>query len=161
MPPRRLNPNLVKLHRTYAVSELADRLEVHKNTVRQWQRDGLRPIDGGRPVLFHGRIVRAFLSERNASRRRPCPPGTLYCVRCREPRSPGGGMADYLPITPLSGNLRAICEACGTLMHRRTRASAIAAVLPGIDVRLGEAPERLSGKPAPSPNSDSGNRGAP
>ena len=80
MPSRRLNPNLVKLHRTYAVAELADRLAVHKNTVRQWQRDGLRPIDGGRPILFQGGAVRAFISERNASRKRPCPAGTLYCV---------------------------------------------------------------------------------
>ena len=161
MPVRRLNPNLVKLHRSYAVGELADRLGVHKNTVRQWQRDGLAPIDGGRPVLFQGRTVRAFLGARNASRKRPCPPGTLYCVRCREPRAPGGGMVDFIPITPLSGNLRAICADCGTLMHRRARASAVAAVLPGIEVQIAEAFGRLMGKPAPSPNSDFGNRGAP
>ena len=41
MASRRLNPNLVKLHRSYTAGELAQRFEVHKNTVRNWQRDGL------------------------------------------------------------------------------------------------------------------------
>lgn len=36
-----LNPNRVKLHRAYAAREPADLPDVHKNTVRQWQRDGL------------------------------------------------------------------------------------------------------------------------
>lgn len=104
---------------------------------------------------------RAAAFERNASRKRPCPTGTLYCVRCRKPRVPGGGMADYLPITSRSGNLHAIYETCGTLMHRRTRAAEVAMIPPGIDVRMGEASGRLIGKSASSPDCDSGNRGAP
>ena len=51
MAARRVNPHVVKLHRSYSVPELATRLAVHKNTVRQWQRDGLAPIDASRPVL--------------------------------------------------------------------------------------------------------------
>ena len=74
MAARRVNPNSVKLLRTYSVSDLATRLAVHKNTVRHWQQEGLLPIDGNRPVLFHGAAIRAFLSKRNASRKRPCPP---------------------------------------------------------------------------------------
>ena len=74
MAARRVNPSTVKLNRTYSVGDLATRLAVHKNTVRQWQQEGLLPIDGDRPVLFHGSTIRAFLSKRNASRKRPCPP---------------------------------------------------------------------------------------
>ena len=46
MPARRVNPYRVKLHRDYALQELAECLGVHKNTVRRWQDDGLNAIDG-------------------------------------------------------------------------------------------------------------------
>ena len=118
MPARRINPNLVKIHRSYTVGELADRLGVHKNTVRNWQREGLKPIDDGRPILFQGAASRLPQAQ-NAARKIPCGPGRFYCFRCREPRPPAGEMVDFLPLTPRSGNLRALCESCGTLMHRR------------------------------------------
>jgi hypothetical protein len=153
--PRRLNPNLVKRHRTYTAGELATRLGVHKNTVRHWHRDGLRPIDEGRPALFHGEMVRAFLAQRNGSRKRPCPPGAFYCFRCREPRRPALGMVDYIEARQGTGNLRALCETCGTVMHRRARRSTLSVAMPGIEVQITEAASRLSGRPDPSLNGDS------
>lgn len=155
MAARRINPNAVKLHRAYSVGELATRLGVHKNTVRQWQRDGLQSIDGNRPTLFQGATVRAFLSKRNASRKRPCPPGTLYCFRCRMPRPPALGMVDYVVMTAASGNLRAICASCDTIMHRRARKAALASILPGCDVLIGEGSGRLKSSASPSLNCDS------
>ena len=151
---RRVNPNLVKIHRSYTASDLAARLGVHKNTVRQWQRDGLASIDGGRPALFQGAVVRAFLAKRKARRKRPCPPGTLYCFRCREPRRPALGMVDYVEMQPGMGNLRALCETCAAIMHRRVRRSALTAVMPGIAVQIREASPRLTGRPCPSHNCD-------
>jgi len=74
---RRVNPGAVKMHRSYTAGELADRLGVHKNTIRHWEAAGLSPIDRTRPLLFQGETVRAFLKRRNASRKCPCPPGTL------------------------------------------------------------------------------------
>jgi len=119
MTTRRASPQSVKLHRSYSVPELAACVGVHKNTVRHWQRDGLAPIDKGRPVLFQGASVRAFLAKRSASRKQPCPPGTLYCFRCRLPRPPALGMVDCIAATGVSGNFRAICETYDTIMHRR------------------------------------------
>ena len=139
MPSRRVNPNIIEIHRCYTVGELADRLGVHKNTVRNWQRDGLTPIDDCRPILFQGASVRDFLNERNVSRKVPCGPGLFYCLRCREPRSPAGEMVDFLPVTERSGNLRAICETCGVFMHRRASVTAIAAAMPGINVQVVQA----------------------
>jgi excisionase family DNA binding protein len=140
MPSRRLNPQLVKLHRSYTVGELADRLGVHKNTVRQWRREGLEPLDGGRPVLFQGATVRAFLAARNAGRRRPCGPGRFYCFRCRAPQPPAGGMVDFVPLTARSGNLRAICGTCEGFMHRRASTEALGTVMPGIAVQMAQGP---------------------
>lgn len=154
MPSKRVNPYLVKIHRSYTASELAARLGLHKNTVRHWQRDGLASVDEGRPTLFQGAVVRAFLINRNASRKRPCPPDTLYCVRCREPRPPELEKADYLELRPGTGNLRAVCSNCGSTMHRRARADAIPTIMPSIEVQIREATPRLVRLAPPSPNCD-------
>ena len=159
MPAHRLNPNRVKMHRSYNVQELALRCGVHRNTVRNWRRQGLEPIDSGRPVLFLGAAVRAFLAERNASRKRPCPPGTLFCLRCREPRPPALGMVDYVPVRQDSGNLRALCDHCEALMHRRVRQTEISKTMPDCTIQFAESQARLSGRSAPSLNCDNERHG--
>lgn len=155
MATRRINPNRVKGLLNYTVRELAERLGVHKNTVGHWQRNGLDPIDNKRPYLFHGGTVRAFLISRNKSRRSPCPPGSLYCFRCRAPRRPIPTSAEYHRMPSGPGNLRATCGECRTAMHRRVRHSAIHTVLPGVLVQIREAAPRLNGSSSPSPNCDS------
>ena len=161
MSRRRANPNRVKIHTNYTARELADRLGVHKNTVRHWQRKGLDPIDGQRPLLFKGAAVRAFLLEQNLRRKRPCPVGTLYCFKCREPRAPLPSSLQYVEMRPGSGNLGAICSDCGSVMHRRVRQSAIHAVLPGLLVQIREASARLSGSTDPSLHCDRERRSVP
>ena len=140
MPARRVNPNTVKLHRSYSARELATCCGVHKNTIRHWQDAGLTPLDKSRPLIFHGETVRQFLAFRNASRKRPCRPGTFYCLRCREPRAPALGMVEYVEAKPGTGNLQALCEACGATMNRRARQVALVAVMPGIAVQIRQAP---------------------
>jgi hypothetical protein len=150
MATRRIDPRAVKLNRCYDVAELAARLRVHKNTVRHWQREGLKALDGGRPVLFHGSVVRDFLETRNASRKSPCPPGTIYCFRCRAPRKPALHMVDFIPINATSGNIRALCGTCEATMHRRAPYASLAAIMPGCEVQIAEGPARLTGSPSPS-----------
>jgi hypothetical protein len=160
MPSCRVNLFAVKLHRSYTAGELAERLGVHKNTVRHWRAAGLEPVGKGRPLLFHGEVVRAFLSQRNAARKRPCPPGTFYCFRCRAPRGPALNMVDYGETKPGTGNLKALCETCGAIMHRCARRVLLPTVMPGIAVQITEAPERLCKRPSPPLNCDSSGRGA-
>jgi hypothetical protein len=62
----------------------------------------------------------------------------------------------YVPVNGVSGNLRAICATCETIMHRRIRLLALPAAMPGIDVQIMEGEQRLSGTPCPSLNSDFG-----
>ena len=154
MPAQRANPRRVKLHRVYSAAELADCLGVHKNTVRHWQANGLVPVSKGRPILFEGATVQAFLAKRNASRKRPCPPGTLYCFKCRQPRAPAMGMVEATRQNATTGNLSAICGVCDTMMHRRTRLAAIAAIMPNLDVQIREAVPRICERTAPSLNCD-------
>jgi len=154
MAARRIDPRAVKLNRCYDVAELAARLRVHKNTVRHWQRAGLKPLDGRRPVLFHGYAVRDFLEMRKASRKSPCPPGTMYCFRCRAPREPALNMIDFIPINTRSGNIRALCCECEAIMHRRAVYASLAATMPGCDVQMAQASPRLKGNAAPPVNCD-------
>ena len=155
MATRRANPQRIKLHRSYSVAELEKRLGVHKNTVPLWRCNGLEPIDASRPVLFQGKAVKAFLVKRNASRKRPCTPGTIFCFRCRAPRPPKVGTIDYNLLTDTAGDLRALCQTCGGIMHQRIRRADLAAKMPGLHIQIREAAPRIGVSPSPSPNCDS------
>jgi excisionase family DNA binding protein len=136
MAMKRIDPRRIKLHRTYSVEEAADRLGIHKNTVRGWQRRGLESIDHGRPVLFQGAVLRAFLERQRAKAKAPCPPGTLYCLKCRQPRAPALGMVDYVPRNGRAGNLSALCGTCGRMMNRAAALTALPMIMAGIEVRI-------------------------
>lgn len=154
MPARRVNPYKVKLHRFYSVQELAECLGVHKNSVRTWQGAGLQAIDGKRPAVFTGAVARAFLLARQTNRKRPCPPGTIYCFKCRAPSAPALGMVEFIPGMGTTGNLTALCETCGTAMHRRANETKIAAIMPRLDVQIRQAPSRLIERAPASLNCD-------
>ena len=155
MPARRGDYRRIKQHRSYSVGELAECCGVHKNTVRHWQRAGLKPLDDQRPIMFHGPAIRAFLSSRKASRLRPCQPGTLYCMRCDAPRPPAPGLVEFVVFNALSGNIRANCATCGTQMHRSARKAALASILPGRAIQFAEGKPRLKGRSSPPLNCDS------
>lgn len=154
MPARRINPRLIKIHRAYSADEAARALGVHKNSVRGWIKKGLPVVDGGRPVLILGHELRAFLDRKRKAGKRPCPPGTIYCLKCREPRGPALGMVEYVGRDAATGDLTALCEICGTIMFRRARGADIDAIMPGIDVQIRGAGARLIERASPSLNCD-------
>lgn len=154
MVKRGTNPNVVKLNRTYDAMQLAACCGVHKNTVLNWRKVGLEPIDRSKPILFHGSVVREFLKKRNAKRKQPCGPGKLYCFRCRQPRPPAFGSVEYVVLTTKSGNLKAFCETCETVMHRKVCRAELEAKMPGIEVQFSDRQLRLIGSPSPSLNCD-------
>jgi hypothetical protein len=134
MPKRLPNPRLPKTHRSYTVEEVASLLAVHRNTVREWIRRGLPVCDRKRPVLILGRELRDFLAKRRQSSKRPCMPGEIYCVRCRVPREPAGGLAEYRALTSTQGNLIGICPRCDCLMYRRVNRTRLDEVRGSLDV---------------------------
>lgn len=150
----RINPRLAKLHRSFSVFELADLLGVHRNTVRQWIREGLPVLDGAKPILIVGSEFQAWWGKRAKARKRPCQPGQMYCFKCREPKAPALGMVEYAATNAATGNLKAMCGACSTMMHRRTRLVDIAAQMPGLDVRHTLAPSSIDARAHPSPHCD-------
>lgn len=131
------NPNarLVKIHRSYTVHETAELLGVTTSTVRDWLKRGLKSVDVTRPALIRGYELREFLETRRARSKRPCGPGRIYCLRCREPRVPAGVAVELVPVTETSVDIVGRCEVCGTQMHRAARRVDLPSILVGLSVR--------------------------
>ncbi len=80
------NPNLLKIHLTYSVDEIARKLSVSKGTVRRWLQTGLEPVAGPGLTIVRGSMLRDFLRRRREKAKRPCGPGFLY-VRSQQRRN--------------------------------------------------------------------------
>jgi excisionase family DNA binding protein len=119
MVKRFANYQLVKMHRSYSVEEVARLLGVHKNTVRTWIKEGLSVCDDRRPVLILGDQLTEFLKTRRAKNKCPCRLEEFYCFKCRLPRFPAGSIADCLTVSDKIGHLQAICPNCFRMMNRR------------------------------------------
>jgi hypothetical protein len=132
--PRRINVNLAKIHRAYTVGEIALLYGVHKNTVRVWLKESLPIIDSGRPVMVLGRDLRVFLQNRKQKNKCKCELNEMYCLKCRESRTPYGGMADYLPMTKQKGRLAGICPVCDCTMNRYTDLTKLEQIRLNLDV---------------------------
>ena len=158
---RRPNWRLVKTHRSYAVEEIAQLFGVHKNTVRTWLKNGLESIDRRRPTLVQGRELVKFLRDRQSKSKTPLSPSHLYCVRCRAGRRPAGNMADYRPMTPMTGNLSGICPECDTIMNRRVALVKLREVGPDLEIAFQHAKGRIGEGGDPSVNCDFQREGSP
>ena len=144
LTPRHLNHRRVKKLRSYTIFEVGELLDVRKNTVHQWIKNGLMTTDHKRPLLIRGYDLIDFLQARRKRRRRPCGTSQLYCFRCRAAKDPAGGMADYIPLTEKLGNLTAICPDCGLIMHRVVNVAKLQTIRGELDVTFPQAPARLT-----------------
>jgi len=153
MGKRYPNPQLVKIHRSYTVEEVARLLGKHKNTVRNWVKDGLATIHDKRPMLILGLDIVAFLQARRVKNKQSCKPGQLYCVRCRVPKFPAGDMADYEPVTEKFGNLTAICPDCDSIINRRVSLARIWQVCGNLDITFPKELRHIVKRTKPSVNS--------
>jgi hypothetical protein len=148
------NPRRVKIHFSYAVAEIASCCGVHKNTVRQWIKQGLPVVDGGRPVLVLGRDLRKFLEDKRSANKRVCRQDEIYCVRCRCPKVPAGNMVDYVPSGATAGAVIGICPDCELMMYRRTSLPKLEQLRRTLDVTLPKAHSRIGDSINPFVNSD-------
>jgi Helix-turn-helix domain len=155
MGARHPNPRRVKIHRPYTVEQLAAVLKVHKNTIRRWAKDGLRPIDDRRPSMFRGADVIGFLSARRQAAKRRCAAGEIYCLPCRMPKSPAGLVADLYVKCSTVGWLVAICPTCSRMLYRRVNPSRIDLVRGNLDIAVRQGQARIADRAQPISNGDS------
>lgn len=156
MGKRHPNYRLVKIHRNYSVEDIARLCGKHKNTVRAWLTDGLKSIDSSRPILVHGQVLAVFLKGRRTAAKRSCPPGHLYCLKCRKPKPPAEGIVFAIAISERVSNVSAICPTCGGTMYRCTSNHRLKDFRAELDGTLPEASPRISETAKPSLNCDFG-----
>ncbi|MFZ4126225.1 MAG: helix-turn-helix domain-containing protein [Rickettsiales bacterium] len=119
----------IRYRRAYSIVEVTELLSVHKNTVRQWMRGGLKAMDDTRPILIHGSELKRFLLDRRSSKKSPCKPHEFYCLKCRAPRVPWGKVVDVTIRSTRLFNMHAICEACETSIHKTANHEKLIAAL--------------------------------
>jgi hypothetical protein len=124
---RRVNTARVKANRSYTLEELADAAGVTPQTVRAWIKQGLSALTGQRPFLVMGWACKEFSERTNSTRKRPLRLGEFFCLACKCPRSAAMGMADYEPLAPDRGFLRAFCAVCEGACTRLISAAALPA----------------------------------
>nr|QQZ50670.1 helix-turn-helix domain-containing protein [Phenylobacterium glaciei] len=112
-------PRKAKIHRSYSVAEVAALFGVTRGAVRTWCKADLPAVKIAGDLLIYGEELRAFLEKRRAARRAVCPPGSIYCMKCRVPRRPALEEITVTPLMGTAGNIRAPCPHCGASMNRR------------------------------------------
>jgi hypothetical protein len=154
MGNRHPNPRLAKIHRTYSVDEVSRLFNVHKNTVRNWLRQGLKPIDNQRPILIRGHELRHFLTERRSRLKQACGPGRIFCLPCRAPKIPAGNIADCIQTGHTTGTLQGICPGCNRMIYRRVNPQKLNAVRGDLEITITQARLRIEETAKPNVNCD-------
>lgn len=155
MGARHPNYCLAKIHRSYSVEEVSCLLAIHKNTVRNWLRQGLKAIDEQRPTIIQGVELRRFLRNRRTHAKQTCGPGRIFCLPCRAPKVPAGNMAECIAVSETTGTLRGICPDCDRMIYRRVNPQKLDAVRGELDVTVTQARPRIKETLRPYVNCDS------
>ncbi|MEZ5358279.1 MAG: helix-turn-helix domain-containing protein [Candidatus Zixiibacteriota bacterium] len=124
---KKYNLGLIRGNRSYSVNEIVDLFNVCNETIRNWSRSGLVPINPGeRPLLFLGKDIKSFLVKRRVIHKCPLRENEIYCIKCKTGSPPKAGSLQIIKTDKQfsQGNFLTIikgeCPHCGNLMHRFT-----------------------------------------
>ncbi len=155
----RLNICRLRSHRSYTSAELSQTLKVHAQTVHNWRKQGLQPIDESeRPLLFLGSVVRGFLRSRIARRKSKLQANQVYCLRCHSGVVPDPQTITVEVVGRWLGNgvqavrVRGLCPGCGANVIRLSSMKAI--FLTSFWPKLQQGTQRLSGSHSTHLNTD-------
>lgn len=115
----RTNPRLAKINKVYTIQDIAETFNKHPRTIINWIKDGLHVCSKKRPMMILGKDLRDYLMAKNTRNRKPCSPGELYCVACKEPKSPLGNEAKLEIQNEQVGTLIGQCPDCHHTINRK------------------------------------------
>lgn len=144
MPRRAKSHRGVRRHRNYTVDDAALASGVARGTVRRWLKNGGLPaITDRRPYLILGEDLAAYLTDRKAPRQR-CQLVECFCFACRAPRAPAGRMVELDHVTATTGNMKALCETCLGIMHKRLSLRKLPDLKSLVDVTIVQAAPHIT-----------------
>ena len=136
MTGKRLSRQNIRRHRNYTIDEAAKLLCIAKGTVRRWIATGLLPaLTDERPYLVLGEDLCEFLAKRTPPRH-TCRLHECFCFRCRKPSEPAFSAVEIEQVNSTSGNLRALCSTCATVMHKRVGLAKLDALSALVEVTM-------------------------
>ena len=139
---RRPNGRAIRKHRNYTVDEAARALGVSKGTVRRWLKAGLPYLVDQRPALILGSDLIAFLAARKP-KRQTCELHQAFCFSCRAPRDPAFGEVEIIATSSSTVMMRALCNRCSTVMHKRIATAKLPALAVKVTVTIVQDHERI------------------
>jgi|GEM_PF-1802475 len=113
---RKLNPRRLKATELYYIDELAARLGVHPNTIRNMIKDGMQIVEGSYPNIIRGQFAIDYINARQAKKETKSKWDEIYCLPCRKPFKVSFATLEIT--APKVGNLKSICE-CNRIINRR------------------------------------------
>jgi len=121
------NLRLIKVRRSYNLSEMAALFGKDRKTCQRWVKDeGLQPIEKGtNPLLVMGADLKEFLKERAKKRKTNLDETEFYCFKCRRPVKAKMGSGKIIKTGKMIGknnlaqlNKTGVCEACNTKLNK-------------------------------------------
>lgn len=150
----RYNPNLVKINRSYTFEELAVVLDVHKNTISTWVKNGLPCLKERRPFLVLGHDAKTYLQQRREAKKQRCQPNELFCMRCKTPTRPAENFVEYVPLSLEKGRLTGFCERCESVVNKFVCMDKLEGYSTIFDLTISKALEHINDCDNPLLNSD-------
>lgn len=103
---------------SYLISEAAERINVHPDTVLRWVReDGLKHLPTTWPYFIYGQDLYEFLNARRLQR----PKGEsfqIYCFKCRQFSSVNPSTVERKKLNDKVVHVSAQCVDCLTRLHK-------------------------------------------
>lgn len=146
------NPRLAKMHRCYTTDEVAALYGVHRATVRAWIKDGLEVLADQKPFLIPGLCLREYLTKKRIKRKCKTQAHEMYCLPCRKPQLPAGGMVDYQRMQEGRGRLIGICPSCDSLLNKFSTDAVVASLAGKLEVSFTGAEKHISDSTNPPVN---------
>ena len=115
---RRPDLRRIKRNRTYTADEAARTICVSTVTVRRWLKTGMTALTEQRPALIIGDDLINFLKGRKPPKQR-CGLAECYCLKCKCPREPAFGEVEIVKVNAATGNMKALCGTCTSVMCKR------------------------------------------